>query len=138
MTPSYVASALEGRVRLRHPLLANQAMQDTVKGILKQDTRIHSMESGRSSILLSFDPSLTLDMICHTLEQGIPEFAALSQQKTEPKPLSLRKVEVRTLFGLCGMTVLLGFLGSKTAHVVCGTLMTALTAWHIWKRRAAL
>ena len=54
------------------------------------------------------------------------------------KKLSGRKLAMRIMLGARGASVVLGFAGNKTAHVLTGAVFSALLADHVWKRRKAL
>ena len=54
------------------------------------------------------------------------------------KKLSGRKLAMRIMLGALGASVVLGFAGNKTAHVLTGAVFSALLADHVWKRRKAL
>ena len=45
---------------------------------------------------------------------------------------------MRIMLGALGASVVLGFAGNKTAHVLTGAVFSALLADHVWKRRKAL
>ena len=54
------------------------------------------------------------------------------------RKLSGRKLAMRIMLGALGASVVLGFAGNKTAHVLTGAVFSALLADHVWKRRKAL
>ncbi len=52
--------------------------------------------------------------------------------------MSPRKLEARALLAVCGLSIVLGFAGSKSSHVLAGTAFGLLAARHVWTRRKAL
>lgn len=49
-----------------------------------------------------------------------------------------RQLAMRVMLGALGASVVLGFAGNKTAHVLTGAVFGVLLADHVWKRRKAL
>ncbi|MCR4665971.1 MAG: hypothetical protein K5657_01615 [Desulfovibrio sp.] len=145
MTPSYVASAIDGRIRLRHPHLKSREGREEVRAFLKKQKKIRDVVPGSGSLLVYLDPDTKLSTFCNTLEKEFPEWGA---GKDDGKlvlskfdffgGLSARKVELRFLMGIFALAALLGFTGSDRAHVGISILAAVFTLRHVWTRRTAL
>ncbi|MCR5813411.1 MAG: hypothetical protein K6G15_02815 [Desulfovibrio sp.] len=146
--PSYVVSALEGRVRLRHAVFKTAEGQQKALEVLSKQKKVREVRQGAGSLLLFFDPTLSLASLLASLEKEIPELAAQAVKDKEkslvPQCLeqlfgvNLRKIENRSLLLLLGLAALFGFVGSGSAHLAISTAVLVLLGRHVWVRRAAL
>ncbi len=71
-------------------------------------------------------------------ESRLPTGDLAGPARPASKKLSWRKLAMRIMLGALGASVVLGFAGNKTAHVLTGAVFSALLADHVWKRRKAL
>lgn len=155
--PSYLTHAMEGRARLRHPVLAATVALDKALAVLNGAEGVLEARPGSGSILLILAPDADLERICGTLEKALPELrqparssaavpvsglfslvSRFSHGKACRQGLSPRKLEARALLAVCGLSIVLGFAGSKSSHVLAGTAFGLLAARHVWTRRKAL
>lgn len=145
--PAYVVHAMEGRVRLRHPVLGTEIGRARALEVLKGVTRVKEAVPGRASILVYLKKNGHLETavaaLCKALESELPELAKTGA----PEPHFLRtllggvpprKLENRTLFAALGTSAALGIMGSEKAHVFTAAAFGLLVAHHIWVRRRAL
>ena len=72
------------------------------------------------------------------MEEACLATGNLAVPRPATKKLSGRKLAMRIMLGALGASVVLGFAGNKTAHVLTGAVFSALLADHVWKRRKAL
>lgn len=154
---SYLVHAMEGRARLRHPILAGTAERETALTVLRGTEGVLEARPGSSSVLLLLAPDADLESICRKLENALPalrqpahipenahrsaplsRFPGFRHGKARLCDLNPRKLELRALLAVCGLSVVLGLTGSKNAHAVTGAAFSLLTAWHVWTRRKAL
>lgn len=75
MLPQYVAHAMEGRARLRHPALADVAVRSAVQAALGQEADVLEMRPGAESMLLLLKPGADVALLCAQLEQRVPILA---------------------------------------------------------------
>lgn len=144
MLPNYVVHAIDGRVRLRHPLFKNEAIQAEAKNLLKDCPEVQEVQTGQASLLLFLNSDANLENLCQKLEASWPELKE-SQPKTsfgfnlpELKKISPRRLEVRILTAASLLCALSGLFDSSKLHVLAGAAFAALTLKHIWTRRALL
>ncbi|MBR4742414.1 MAG: hypothetical protein IK079_05925 [Desulfovibrio sp.] len=135
--PSYVVSQIEGRVRLRHPILASEERVKTVVAVLKKHKRVLDIRPGARSVLFMYEPSLKLSAVFKELENELPELA-VEKGKKNLFGISPRRLESRILLGLLGFSSLLGFFERGKLHFLAGAVFLLLTARHVWVRREAL
>lgn len=148
MLPSYVVSSLEGRARLRHPLLRSEEGAARVTAVLRKDGRIYEIVRGSGSLLLFFDPSLSIGTICAALEREIPEFTQAAKKVSSGSwfwdllgncfGVRFRRLELGAMLLSLGASVLSIALGLNTPHLLLSALFVLLTARHVWVRRTAL
>ena len=142
--PRYVASLIEGRARLRHPVFATDEGLAKAEDVLSRHKQIRDVERGNRSLLVFFEPTLKFDALCRELEEAIPALAPKKEDATPKRLLemlfgvSMRKIEVRCLFGTMLFTALMGFVGSGKVHQYAAIGCLGLIMRHLWVRRKAI
>lgn len=164
---------MEGRARLRHPVLAAPDACGTALALLRGQAGVLEARPGSGSILLLLAPNANFGAICRTLEAALPDLCrpraeVAGAQRVERRALrekqrretfqagrrdgkravripdmarlglSPRKLGVRVLLGVFGLTLLAGFAGNGRAHILAGSAFGLLAARHLWVRRKAL
>ncbi len=94
MQSSYVVHAIEGRARLRHPILADAGTRGEAQALLRDEEGVNEVRVGSESLLLLMSPGTDFAAICQRLEEKIP---GLLRPKAEAA--AERKNERRTQFG---------------------------------------
>ncbi|MBO4368654.1 MAG: hypothetical protein J5803_00935 [Desulfovibrio sp.] len=148
--PHYIASAIDGRIRLRDPLLKTDEGKARVTAILKKQKKVREIREGASSLLIFFDPEMKITTLCTALEKELPEWrkGAKPTRSAQSTPsfdavkimqgLNGRKLELRFLLATLGIGALLGLVGSGKAHTAFSLIATLYTMRHVWMRRSAL
>ncbi len=158
MIEDYIVSFTEGRIRLRHPALKDQALGEEICNFLKDMNGILSIEHKciTGSLLIHYDhESITQEEIQALLEQGQGWLEAQSPATTTActsaiayKPSSWaptqltaaqkRKLINRTMLSTFLVTLVSGGMGNKKAHYMAGGAFAALTLAHIWRMRKVI
>lgn len=94
MQSSYVVHAIEGRARLRHPILADAGARGEAQALLLDEEGVNEVRVGSESLLLLMSPGTDFAAICQRLEEKIP---GLLRPKAEAA--AERKAERRSQFG---------------------------------------
>ena len=142
--PHYVVHAIEGRARLRHPVLGTAEGRAAALELILARDEVRDIEQGRESLLLFLKPGTdvaVLIALCAALEAKIPALkkpAAASCSLSRLVGVPPRKLENRALFAALGVSAALGVMGSEKAHVFTAAAFGALVAHHVWTRRGAL
>ncbi|MBQ7618089.1 MAG: hypothetical protein IJS50_04365 [Desulfovibrio sp.] len=142
--PSYVVSALTGRVRLRHPILATEEGLRKALEVLSREKEIFAKTPTErtGSLLLQFEPHFELAPVLAALEEALPELKGEKELAVKHKKtifgLSERKLESRLLLILLACGTLSACMGSERAHVATTSGFLALVLRHLWVHRRAL
>lgn len=134
-------SHIPGRVRLHHPALTDAATADKVRAALGMVPGLTeaSINTRTGSLLLLYDPEKLAPDSLPGLVEGFAAQLGLAAPKAPPKvDRSWTVLEKRLMLGLWPLTILLGFLDRKRAHIYLGAAVTALTVDHVWERRKRL
>ena len=149
LLPDYVVHVMEGRARLRHPVLAADAGKDRAMEVLAGQAGVKAFFPGHSSLLLMLDEradlAATMASVCAALEAALPELKETGRAAGS-KSCPLRKIagatprqmENRALLAALGVSAVLGFTGSGRAHVWTSAAFCVLAAHHVWARRKAM
>ena len=147
LLPDYVVHVMEGRARLRHPVLAADAGKDRAMEVLAGQAGVKAFFPGHSSLLLMLDEradlAATMASVCAALEAALPELketgrAACRCPLKKIAGETPRQMENRALLAALGASAILGFIGSGRAHVWTSAAFCVLAAHHIWARRKAM
>jgi hypothetical protein len=128
--------------------------RETALTVLRGTDGVLEVRPGSSSVLLLLALDADLESICRKLENALPAlrppahipenahrsaplscFPEFRHGKGCPCGLNPRKLELRTLLAVYGLSVVLVFTGSKNAHAATGADFRLLTVWHVWTRR---
>ncbi len=156
MIENYVASFVEGRVRLRHPIFKDEQVFAQVQEFLQTLSGVESLKHNArtGSILLEYDEEvLDQETLLNLLKQGeqLLNFNEIEPKKpvkkhscTIPACISnlstreKRKIYNRTMAISLGTTAVAIGLGSKRIHVLAGSVFLTLSLWHIKRMHKSL
>lgn len=140
MLPAYVVHSMEGRARLRHHALLDNATCTQAKTLLAEAPEVREVQPGYGSLLLFLQPDADMAALCARLEDALPALrcAAHAEKKPSSRRCSPRRWEVRLLALVSLLCLASAFYGSGKLHMYVGLALTGLMTRHAWQRRAAL
>ena len=149
LMPEYVVHVMEGRARLRHPVLAADAGKDRAMEALAGQAGVKAFFPGHSSLLLMLDEradlAATMASVCAALEAALPELKGAGRdagsQRCAIRKLAgetPRQMENRALLAALGASAILGLTGNSRAHVWTAAAFGLLVTRHIWARRRGM
>ncbi len=153
----YIVSFIDGRVRLRHPILENTELGSEVSAFIRTIPGIEKVEHKAltGSLLIIYDPEqLHEEELTGLLAQGgewlkenAPEHAVAQEQVEKGSCIhftlpSLGKAERRMLLkrglAISMITTVASLAISSRVHVIAGGVLALLALQHAWQRRRAL
>ncbi len=162
MLEDYIVSFTDGRIRLRHPALHDEALGKQICTFLAEMNGIQRLEhkSLTGSLLIHYDAenisqediSALLSQGQEWLEENAPEEKQQNKsavpnaaQKVYSSVLSCtpcqltaaqkRKIIHRSMIATFFATLLSGGVGNKKAHYMAGGAFALLTLAHLWRMR---
>ena len=143
-----IQSFRPGRVRLRANALCDEAQAKEIQEMLAGYPGVLDVQANTrtGSLLVHYDPEQIpqeqLQIALGLMEQRFADTPSKAKRTKKSSPLMTRKMEYRLLagtFALCLLGTLGGKgMGGKYLHIAAGSVVTALTARHIYKQRKLL
>ncbi len=154
MIENYVTSFVEGRLRLRHPILKDSQVVEQIASLLENFPGVESLKHNvrTGSLLLEYDAEvLDQDTLLNIMKQG-EQFIDLENINIEPKkplsclPCSLknmttrekRKLYNRTMAVSLGVAALAIGVGNERIHALAGVVFLGLSLGHIKRMHKGL
>ncbi len=154
MIENYVTSFVDGRIRLRHPILKDPQIVEQISSLLENVPGIESLQHNArtGSLLLEYDSDvLDNDTLLNIMQQG-EQFIDLENFNAQvQKPLCClpnkiksmttrekRKIYNRTMAVALGISALAIGVGNERVHALAGIVFLGLSLGHIKRMHKAL
>ena len=136
---AYCLRVFRGRARLRHPVLADAAVRQSMADSLALLDGVAGVSQGYSSVLLELKPDADPEAIRRALRAAVPaEEESEERSECVRHGIGARRIELRVLLLSCLACGLFGAAGRISAHIAAGAFSGLLLTHHVWERRHSL